>query len=100
MHQWRHCVVFNPSSPLTWKRASPPHSLLFSPFLSNQTVTMTNTCRLYHVQAKSKKYIKKMQRCLHMQVQAKFNLCITKIISAVILSTKKAAKHLSSSSIS
>eukprot|EP00957_Ditylum_brightwellii_P126346 9631807-Ditylum_brightwellii.AAC.2 len=41
-----------------------------------------------------------MERHLHAQVQAKFNLCIAKIISAVNLNTKKAAKHLPSPSIS
>eukprot|EP00957_Ditylum_brightwellii_P096634 7359877-Ditylum_brightwellii.AAC.1 len=61
---------------------------------------MANTCCLNHVWTKSKKYIKKMQRRLHMQVQAKFDLCTTKIIYAVNLNTKKVAKHSPSSSIS
>eukprot|EP00957_Ditylum_brightwellii_P030821 2334960-Ditylum_brightwellii.AAC.1 len=33
----------------------------------DKAVTTTNTCCLNHVQAKSKKYIKKMQRHLHKQ---------------------------------
>eukprot|EP00957_Ditylum_brightwellii_P191279 14564398-Ditylum_brightwellii.AAC.1 len=41
-----------------------------------------------------------MQMHLHVQVQAKVDLCIAKIISTVNLNTKKAAKHLPSASIS
>eukprot|EP00957_Ditylum_brightwellii_P045977 3487764-Ditylum_brightwellii.AAC.1 len=40
-----------------------------------------------------------MQRHLHAQVQAKFDLCITKMFPAVNVNTKKAAKHSLSSSI-
>eukprot|EP00957_Ditylum_brightwellii_P135068 10298027-Ditylum_brightwellii.AAC.1 len=41
-----------------------------------------------------------MRRRLYVQVQEKIDLCITKIISAVNMNTKKAAKHLPSSSTS
>eukprot|EP00957_Ditylum_brightwellii_P156836 11937183-Ditylum_brightwellii.AAC.1 len=41
-----------------------------------------------------------MQKHLHAQAQAKFNLHITKIISTVNLNTKKDVKHSPSSSIS
>eukprot|EP00957_Ditylum_brightwellii_P024790 1873427-Ditylum_brightwellii.AAC.1 len=44
--------------------------------------------------------MKEMCRCLYAQVQAKFNLYIAKIISAVNVNTRKTSKHLPSSLIS